>query len=68
MTLPIPQQLSRFLLGEHAVHMTNNFSTDIQGPPPRLIWATLVDILKYYKDKPINLKAPNKWPTVALMR
>jgi hypothetical protein len=52
MTLPIPQQLSRFFLGDPAVHMTNDFSIDIQGPSPRLMWATLVGVLKCKK---INL-------------
>tara|TARA_B110000967_G_scaffold47004_1_gene47460 strand:- start:68 stop:646 length:579 start_codon:yes stop_codon:yes gene_type:complete len=56
MSIPIPHRPSGFLLGDPAANITIDVFIDIQCPYSRLIWATLVDVLKRYKDDSINLK------------
>lgn len=56
MTIPIPRRPSGVLLGDKAAEITIDAFIDIQCPHSRLIWPTLLDVIKYYEGSSVSLK------------
>jgi len=56
MTIPIPRRPSGFLLGNQDAEVTIDAFVDIQCPHSRMIWPTLLDVIKHYKSAPVSLK------------
>lgn len=56
MTIPIPHRPGGFLLGDAAADITIDAFIDIQCPHSRMIWPTLLEVLLFYKDKPVSLR------------
>jgi protein-disulfide isomerase len=56
MTIPIPHRPSGFILGDPSAEITIDAFIDIQCPYSRPIWTTLLEVLKFYKNKSLNLK------------
>lgn len=54
--IPIPRRPSGFLLGDRSAEVTIDAFVDIQCPNSRIIWPTLLDVIKHYKSAPVSLK------------
>tara|TARA_B110000967_G_scaffold188078_1_gene210548 strand:- start:283 stop:864 length:582 start_codon:yes stop_codon:yes gene_type:complete len=55
MTIPIPHRPSGFLLGDPAAQTIIDIFIDIQCPYSRLIWTTVLDVLKHYQGKSLSI-------------
>lgn len=56
MAIPIPQRPSGFLLGDPSALVTLDAFIDIQCPHSRSAWPTLMDIMEFYRNKPVSLR------------
>lgn len=56
MSIPIPHRPSGFLIGDVAAQITIDAFIDMQCPHSRAIWPTLLEVSKYYSDKPVGLR------------
>lgn len=56
MAIPIPNRPSGFLLGDPTALVTLDAFVDIQCPHSQTAWPTLMEVMEYYKGKPVNLR------------
>ena len=57
MPIPIPKRSSGFTLGDPSALVKIDIFFDIQCPHSKRLWPTIVNLLKHYKAKPVNVTA-----------
>lgn len=56
MTIPIPHRPSGILLGDKSADVTIDVFVDIQCPHSRVLWPTLLEVMRHYKESSLSLK------------
>lgn len=56
MSIPIPRRPSGVLLGDKAAEVTVDAFVDLQCPHSRVIWPTLLSVMKSYEKSSVSLK------------